>query len=435
MTGSSAPLPERKRRSPGRPPKPMDGEQSALGRLGGLIRDLRTGCGLTLTDLGALTGYSWQHLSAVERGQVVPSEAVVTACEHALAAGGQLTAAFPAVVREQAWQRHKREAARRDASAWHDLMPDTALSPAAVASSSAVTAGTVLTLEEVTDRHRVLYHRLSSAEMLIPVEAHLSLLASLLRGVHPEPLRHRVASAAAEAAGFAAWLWHDLGDQFKTGVYYRMADSLLAEAGNPALAGYVTGYRVLAADADGSRTEAADLAEIARARIPATASKLLRSWLAAISANALALTGGDREAVELLDQAQDLFDAAEESEAWMYDFDRGSLAAFQGQCLLRLGRPDEAVAAFAASLTGLPDECERRRASVMIDLAEACLPVGEGDAALDYARQALLVFAVRGSVDGVRRVRRVHDILDSAGYRRQADDLDQLIRGSLPDGA
>ncbi|HZP52521.1 hypothetical protein [Actinocrinis sp.] len=338
-------------------------------------------------------------------------------------------------MREQAWQRHKREAARRDASAWHDLMPDTALSPAAVASSSAVTAGTVLTLEEVTDRHRVLYHRLSSAEMLIPVEAHLSLLASLLRGVHPEPLRHRVASAAAEAAGFAAWLWHDLGDQFKTGVYYRMADSLLAEAGNPALAGYVTGYRVLAADADGSRTEAADLAEIARARIPATASKLLRSWLAAISANALALTGGDREAVELLDQAQDLFDAAEESEAWMYDFDRGSLAAFQGQCLLRLGRPDEAVAAFAASLTGLPDECERRRASVMIDLAEACLPVGEGDAALDYARQALLVFAVRGSVDGVRRVRRVHDILDSAGYRRQADDLDQLIRGSLPDGA
>src|SRR5581483_858445 len=365
MTGSSAPLPERKRRSPGRPPKPMDGEQSALGRLGGLIRDLRTGCGLTLTDLGALTGYSWQHLSAVERGQVVPSEAVVTACEHALAAGGQLTAAFPAVVREQAWQRHKREAARRDASAWHDLMPDTALSPAAVASSSAVTAGTVLTLEEVTDRHRVLYHRLSSAEMLIPVEAHLSLLASLLRGVHPEPLRHRVASAAAEAAGFAAWLWHDLGDQFKTGVYYRMADSLLAEAGNPALAGYVTGYRALAADAAGFPAEAASHAECARARIPPTASKLVRSWLAAISANAVALTGGDREAVELLDHAQDLFEAAEESEAWMYDFDRSSFAAFQGQCLLRLGRPDEAMAVFAAGLTELPDQCERRRASLM----------------------------------------------------------------------
>jgi hypothetical protein len=65
-------------------------------------------------------------------------------------------------------------------------------------------------LEQITDRQRVLYHERSSAEILVSVEAHLGLLASLLRGSQPEPVRHRIASAAAEAAGFAAWLLFDL---------------------------------------------------------------------------------------------------------------------------------------------------------------------------------------------------------------------------------
>src|SRR5258708_38618829 len=101
-------------------------------------------------------------------------------------------------------------------------------------------------LEQITDRQRVLYHELSSAEMLVPVEAHLGLLASLLRGSQPEPVRHRIASAAVEAAGFAAWLWFDLGDQVKMGALYEMAASLLHEAAHPGPRCYRQGYRGLA---------------------------------------------------------------------------------------------------------------------------------------------------------------------------------------------
>ena len=101
-------------------------------------------------------------------------------------------------------------------------------------------------LEQITDRQRVLYHELSSAEMLVSIEAHLGLLASMLRASQPEPVRHRIASAAVEAAGFAAWLWFDLGDQFKMGALYEMTASVLQEAGNPALGCYVTGYKALA---------------------------------------------------------------------------------------------------------------------------------------------------------------------------------------------
>jgi transcriptional regulator with XRE-family HTH domain len=432
-SGSSAPGSDRTRRGPGRPPKPPDDAPSALSQLGGLIRRWRTDRKLTLADLGVLTGYSWQHLSAVERGQVVPSEAVVVACERALAAGGQISTAFPAVVREQAWQRHHREAARRTAGARDHAVSDAALLPTAVTRPSALTADAMLALEQMTDRHRLLYHELSSAEMLIPVEAHLSLLTSLMRGAQPEPLRHRVASAAAEAAGLAAWLWHDLGDQFKTGIFYRMAESLLTQAENPALAGYITGFRALAADTAGSRAEAVSHAEVARIQTPVTASKLVKSWLAAVSANAVALTGDHREALRLLDQARDLFESAQDREAWMYDFDHSALAAFQGQCLLRLGRPGEAIAAFEAGLAELSHDCERRRAGLMIDLAEACVPARDADASAHFARQALLTFASRGSVEGMARVQRLSAMLESAGYGGQASDLHLLIRGCLPD--
>jgi tetratricopeptide (TPR) repeat protein len=277
----------------------------------------------------------------------------------------------------------------------------------------------------------VLYHALASAELLIPVEAHLSLLVSLLRGSQPEPLRHRIASAAVEAAGFAAWLWFDLGDQFKMGARYELADELLGEAGNPSLGAYVTGYRALAAEASGLDHEAAGHAEAARIRAPATTSQVTRSWLSAVSANAVALTGDRRSALDLLGQACEHLDASGGREEWMYDFDHGALAAYQGQCHLRLGQPDAAITAFEAGLAGLPEECDRRRASLAIGLAEACLLTGALDAAIDHAYRALAVYVACGSVAGLSRVQQLRGVLAGAGHQREAEDLDQQVRGYL----
>ncbi|MGA2728449.1 MAG: helix-turn-helix transcriptional regulator [Terracidiphilus sp.] len=41
--------------------------------LGGLIRRLRTRCGITQAELAALTGIHRTYLSRAERGQVMPS--------------------------------------------------------------------------------------------------------------------------------------------------------------------------------------------------------------------------------------------------------------------------------------------------------------------------------------------------------------------------
>ena len=423
--------PGQPRRGPGRPPKPQENPSSALAQLGGLTRRLRGKRGLTLMSLGELTGYSWQHLGAVERGKVVPSEAVVVACERALAAGGQIVALFPAVVREQASHRHGREAARRADATRTDLDVEWARLGAAARRPSAMSASLVEELEEITDRQRVLYHELSSAEILVPVEAHLNLLASLLRGTQPEKLRHRIASAAVEAAGFAAWLWFDLGDQFKMGALYEMAGDLFGEAGNPALAAYITGYRALAAEASGLGREAVHQAAAAIDRAPAGTSRLARSWLSAIGANTLALTGDRSSALHLLGQACDHLDAAQGKEEWMYDFDHSALAAYRGQCHLRLGQPREAMAAFEAGLASLPRSCDRRGAFLAIGLAEACLAERMLDAATHHAQRALAVFAMSGSLAGLRRVQRYRGLLADAGFDREAGDLDEQVRTHL----
>lgn len=386
---------------------------------------------MTLMALGKMTGYSWQHIGAIERGDVAPSEELVTACDLALGAGGRLVAAFPAVVREQVSLRHRRQAARREGVTSAGLDADWSRLAAAARRPSAVSAVLVEELEEITDRQRRLYHELSSAEMLISVEAHLSLLVSLLRGTQNTALRHRIASGAVEATGFAAWLWFDLGDQFKMNTLYETSDSLLEEAGNPGLSSYVTGYRVLVADASGLADEAIHHADVARSQAPLSCSKLTLSWLSAISANAVALTCDHRRALDLLGRACDYFEAGKGKEEWMYDFDHSALAVYRGQCHLRLGQPREAIAAFQAGLAELPQACDGRAALLAIGLAEAYLRRHDPDGATHYANHALAIFAARGSTAGLMRVLNFRNLLAEAGRERDAEDLDQRARHHL----
>ncbi len=160
-------------------------------------------------------------------------------------------------------------------------------------------------------------------------------------------------------------------------------------------------------------------------------SRLARSWLTAVGAGAAALTGDRGGALSLLGQARDHLDAADGKEAWMYEWDHAALAAYRGQCHLRLGQAGQAAAAFEAGMASLPRSCERRGAFLAIGLAEASLAGGAVDAAVALAGRALAVFAACGSVAGLRRVQGLRCLLADAGCRREAAELDQQIRDHL----
>ncbi|MGH3328546.1 MAG: hypothetical protein ACRDPT_12255 [Streptomycetales bacterium] len=285
-------------------------------------------------------------------------------------------------------------------------------------------------LELVTDSQRRLYHQLQSAEMLTHVESHLGLLAALLDGSPADRFRRRIASAAAEAAGFAAWLRYDLGDDFHMLQRYRFASDAVTEAGDAGLRSYIRAYQgMVAAEREGPGAAAGYLAS-ARQGAPRSLSRITRAWLVALHATALGHLGEARSAMRCLGQAQDDLDHAstDDRDPWMYDFDNAALAIRRGQCCLALGRPHRAVIAFEEALGGLPEPCARRGAEVRISLAHARLRCGDADEAARLGSVALTLLAARGSMAGLSRVRQLRNVLWAAGHLAATRTLDEQAR-------
>lgn len=409
----------------GRPSKSLDPGASLLAALGATMRELRRGRSLTLMELGELTGYSWQHIGAVERGSVAPSESVIVACDAALGANGVLTGMFPGVIREQAHLRHASEAARRSGTETPNSDVDWGRLSACGKHVSTVTSAVVDDIEMITVHQRRLYHELTSTQMLVPVDGHLGLLLSLLETAAPERLRRRIASAAGEAAGFSAWIWFDLGDHFKMDRRYGAALNALAEADDRGLRSYVSAYRAVTTDAAGRSDEAASHASTALDMADRSVTRVTKAWLHAVKATACAHTGDSRTALAQIGQAHSALEqAGSECDEWMYDFDHERLLGYEGNCLLELGSYAQAARSFEHAISGVPATCVRRRAELSVDLAQARLAEGETAEAVRLAREAIAVFARRGSASGMSRVRRLRDrMTDQPAAARELDDF------------
>jgi hypothetical protein len=86
------------------------------------------------------------------------------------------------------------------------------------------------------------------------------------------------------------------------------------------------------------------------------------------------------------------------------------------------------VIAFEEALADLPKSCDRRQATIQVGLAHARLGTGDVEHACELACAALATFVGRGSVPGVRRVRRLRDALWEAGHAASALVIDEHAR-------
>jgi tetratricopeptide (TPR) repeat protein len=216
---------------------------------------------------------------------------------------------------------------------------------------SRVDVTTVEHLELVTQIHRSLYHDLSSAELMPAVIGHLQVTVLLLGGAQRLPLRRRLARIAGETAGHGAWLCHDLGDKHSAARYYDVADVATEEAGEPALASYVLGFRSLVMGSEGQAHKALALA---------------------------------RSAVEL---------------------DTRFLAV-AGGCYGQLGKTAAAERTLREALDALGSKRSRRRADTLIDLARVRAQQQDVDEAAGLACESLEIALETGSMAGIQRVHR-----------------------------
>jgi transcriptional regulator with XRE-family HTH domain/tetratricopeptide (TPR) repeat protein len=284
-------------------------------------------------------------------------------------------------------------------------------------------------LELVTQTHRSLYHHLSSAELIPAVTGHLQVTTLLLRGTQPLPLRRRLAAIAGETAGHAAWLFHDLGDQYNAAHYYAVAEVAIREAGDPALDAYVRGFRSLVMGSQGQAREALGFVRGAVEIAERSATATTRAWLASLEARTLASVGDTKSCCGALCWARTAIGQSrrEEDPAWMYEFDYARLLAVSGACYGQLGKTAAAEQTLREALDALGPKRSRRRAEVLVDLARVHARQQDAEEAAGVAGEALEIAVETGSPAGIQRVRRFRPELAGGNGTRAVTALDEQL--------
>lgn len=292
---------------------------------------------------------------------------------------------------------------------------------------------TAPTLTSITGAQRRLEATTPARELARGAVAHVTLTNRILGRATRSAFAGDIRAVMSEAAGFAAWVHADMHDTGTSRTYYRLAVDAARQAEHSLLAAYMIGsLAAFEIDAD-DPVSALDLLVQARKELgdrpPATA----RAWLSSIEALGHATAHDAPAALAALRQAESAVAASERAAVppwpWVFPFDHAKLAGYQALVMVRLGRPDEAVAAFAESLSSAQPGA-KQRGVLMTEIATAKTMSGQHDEAFHLASNALTVGVTYGSeriIQRARRFRRTYGGPMTAGVRA----FDEQLRTTL----
>jgi transcriptional regulator with XRE-family HTH domain len=239
---------------------------------------------------------------------------------------------------------------------------------------------TAPTLNAITNAQRRLDAMTPARELARGVIPHVEMANRMLGRASGPRVAADVAAALSEAAGLAGWLHADMCDLGTARFYYRLAVDAARRAGHDLLAGYMLGS--LAAFEIDSGDHVGGLGLIARAReqMAGENHSTPRAWLAAIEALGYASArGGERAADDAVERAGVAVEAGwgmtEPPWPWIFPFDQAKLAGYRALVCVRLGRPGDALAAFADSQVA-PPLAPKQRAMIMLEAATAACQEG-----------------------------------------------------------
>jgi transcriptional regulator with XRE-family HTH domain len=407
----------------GRPSKPLNPDASMAAWLGAELRARRQERGLTLKTLGELTGYTYQHVSEVERAKASPSEPFVAACDHALEARGRLLALLPAVINERAVQRHRRAARRRYSGSTHteggeDVDPTTrrgVLGAGAAATLGA--AGIVPTpaaarevdpelaahwtcLLDVLSRHDDAF---GPHDVLAVIRHQLDLIAAHRRVAHGD-LRAQLLRVESRWTEFASFLSNDVGQPRRRDAYTERALQLAREAGDRdsvAVALMRQGQWAVQ-ELDAQRAVAFTQAAL---RVSGTSAQV-RARCALRAANGHALAGDEPACQHRLDDAYELAEPSAEPGA----VTRAAVRATEARSWLWM-QPRRAIPLYEDALREWPRDQVRDGGLQRARLALACAATGEHDRADAEGRKALSIARATKSITTTRELKRLSSIL------------------------
>lgn len=284
----------------------------------------------------------------------------------------------------------------------------------------------------VTRSHRRLYWSVAPATLHPAVLAHAALGCALL----PETAGHtrqRTAAALGETWLLAARIeFFDLRDADRAQHTLVRALQAAGEADDALLGAAILAHSAFIPAWMGERDAALERTRAARTyarRGPACTTLL--AWLDAVEAECETRCGHTRNALQLIQHAEDAL-AAESSQSspeWLDWFTPVRLAAFKGNTQLAAGHLPQARETLQHALDALNPGDDKQRTVVLGDLAAVEAAAGKPEQACHYALKALDNLENTWYAMGMDRVREVRRTLIPHQHQPCVRDLDDRLYG------
>jgi tetratricopeptide (TPR) repeat protein len=441
-----------------RPLKPIDPATSPFGHEFRRWRLLR---GLKLSELGDRMGFSHSYLSQVEHGHQKPTRQFVELAERELGGGGVLLAVYenavsnansvedyadlvigtrlaevsalvddeaPGII-DQGDDVERRSALKLAGAAALDM---------ATASKSAMASGhldpeLVRYYEGVTALYRYRDRKSGSLAVAGPVVEHVKHLITRLR-LAPErdPVRPRLATAAADAAQLAGLLSFDQAETDGAQHWFRLTGRLAREARDPELhANSVVKLARIQIEAGQHEEALAGLEKADRARVsPASEANIVVH-----RAHALVAAGQERSALTAFDEALKVLGKPNTNDRsptapFISHMSAGHIEDWRGLSFIRLGRPRLAIPSLEQGLAGKPSTFRRSKGESLLNLGNAYLDSGELDEACAMLARAFPSLAATRSQRHLNTFRRLHTRLAPHHRSKSVRHLDEVVRAS-----
>jgi DNA-binding XRE family transcriptional regulator/tetratricopeptide (TPR) repeat protein len=200
----------------------------------------------------------------------------------------------------------------------------------------------------------------------------------------PGYLRSRLLSVYSDMSTSIGYYFFELNDVDSAKSYHEQARTAAHDAGNVELSIYALCEWSYTASWHGQAPVGLDLAAAAQSLVSKTQDPLMQVGVAQRAATAYAFDSGYKECMVELEKARDTLVSAGQlpPESPLYFYNEGYLTSHESECLLRLGRPQEAAASASAGLALYDKSFADGYAVCTLHLGNAHLQSGEiGEAA------------------------------------------------------
>lgn len=247
----------------------------------------------------------------------------------------------------------------------------------------------------------------------------------------PERHRPRLLSVYSDMSTSIGYYFFDLNDLDSARYYCDQARVAAHDAGNPDLGIYALCEMSYFASWQGKASASIDLVASAESLLTKTDDPLMRVGVAQRAATAYATDGQYKACMVKLERAHDSLVSAGQVpvESPLYFYNEGYLISHRSECLLRLGKPQEAAASASAGLRLYDKSFVDGYAVCTLHLGNARLQAGEIDEATRIISGAASLAAQTHSARLVKELRTTRGRMQPWEDTQAVRELDERLAG------